>query len=112
MLEGAVARITPDAMIFALANPDPESTRPWPTSTPASSLQAVPTFRTRSATSSPSPGSSAALDCGARKVTEEMARRRIPRSPPSSSTREQVIVPSVFHPEVASAVAEAVRRAA
>ena len=112
--ESALARMAPDAMIFALANPDPEvhptvahryarvvATGRSDFPNQINNVLAFPgIFR-------------GALDCGARKVTEEMklAAAYAIAALVEHPTADEV-VPSVFHPGVAPAVAEAVRQAA
>jgi len=112
--ESALARMAPDAMIFALANPDPEvhptvahryarvvATGRSDFPNQINNVLAFPgIFR-------------GALDCGARQVTEEMklAAAYAIAALVEHPTADE-IVPSVFHPGVAPAVAEAVRQAA
>ena len=112
--ESAIARMAPDAMIFALANPDPEvhptvahryarvvATGRSDFPNQINNVLAFPgIFR-------------GALDCGARQVTEEMklAAAYAIAALVEHPTADE-IVPSVFHPGVAPAVAEAVRQAA
>ena len=106
--------MAPDAMIFALANPDPEvhptvahryarvvATGRSDFPNQINNVLAFPgIFR-------------GALDCGARQVTEEMklAAAYAIAALVEHPTADEV-VPSVFHPGVAPAVAEAVRQAA
>ncbi len=112
--ESALARMAPDAMIFALANPNPEvhptvahryarvvATGRSDFPNQINNVLAFPgIFR-------------GALDCGARQVTEEMklAAAYAIAALVEHPTADE-IVPSVFHPGVAPAVAEAVRQAA
>jgi malate dehydrogenase (oxaloacetate-decarboxylating) len=112
--ESAVARMAPEAMVFALANPDPEvhptvahryarvvATGRSDFPNQINNVLAFPgIFR-------------GALDCGARTVTEEMklAAAYAIAALVEHPTADE-IVPSVFHPGVAPAVAEAVRQAA
>ena len=112
--ESALARMAPDAMIFALANPDPEvhptvahryarvvATGRSDFPNQINNVLAFPgIFR-------------GALDCGARQVTEEMklAAAYAIAALVEHPTADEV-VPSVFHPGVAPAVAAAVRQAA
>ncbi len=112
--ESAVARMSSDAMIFALANPDPE-VHPTVASRHA---RVVATGRSDFPNQINNvlafPGIfRGALDCGARKVTEEMklAAAYAIAALVDHPTADE-IVPSVFHPGVAPAVAEAVRQAA
>ena len=74
------------------------------------------TIRTRSTTSSPSPGCSAARStCARRTITERMELAAARRSPPSIEPEQRsadYVIPSVFNREVASAVADAVAAAA
>ena len=96
--------------------PTPRSTRRRPASTRPSSRPAAATTRTRSTTCSRSPASSAA--CSTRTAARS---RRSSCSPPPRALAATVsddelnanyIVPSVFNPDVAKAVAKAVRDAA
>ena len=95
--------------------PTPRSTRSPPASTPRSWPPAGRTTRTRSTTCWPSPASSAGmLDAGADEITDECCwpRRRDRRRRPARELNASYIVPSVFDPAVAPAVAAAVRAAA
>jgi malate dehydrogenase (oxaloacetate-decarboxylating) len=111
--ESAVARMSTDAMIFALANPDPEV---HPT-VAHRHARVVATGRSDFPNQINNvlafPGIfRGALDSGARKVTEEMklAAAYAIAAVVEHPTADEV-VPSVFHPGVAPAVAEAVRQA-
>ena len=111
--ESAVARMSTDAMIFALANPDPEV---HPT-VAHRHARVVATGRSDFPNQINNvlafPGIfRGALDSGARKVTEEMklAAAYAIAALVEHPTADEV-VPSVFHPGVAPAVAEAVRQA-
>ena len=111
--ESAVSRMSTDAMIFALANPDPEV---HPT-VAHRHARVVATGRSDFPNQINNvlafPGIfRGALDSGARKVTEEMklaAAYAIAALVEHPTTDE--VVPSVFHPGVAPAVAAAVRQA-
>ena len=93
----------------------PRSTRRPRPSTPRSSRAAAATSPTRSTTCSPSPGSSAG--CSTPTAARSPWRRSSPPpglSRPWSTDDElnaSYIVPSVFHPDVSSTVAAAVRKA-
>jgi hypothetical protein len=72
-----IAKMAPKSIVFALANPDPRSTRGRPASTPRWSPPAAPTSRTRSTTCWPSPACSAA--CSTRRPRSSPRRWRWPR---------------------------------
>jgi malate dehydrogenase (oxaloacetate-decarboxylating) len=112
--ESDIARMSNDAIIFALANPDPEV---HPT-VAHRHARVVATGRSDFPNQINNvlafPGIfRGALDCGARKVTEAMklAAAYAIAALVEHPTPDEV-VPSVFHPGVAPAVAEAVRQAA
>jgi malate dehydrogenase (oxaloacetate-decarboxylating) len=108
----ALARMNQDAMVFAMANPDPEVTPE----------EAAPYVRIMATGRSDYPNQinnvlafpgifRGALDVRAHRITEEMklaAARAIAAIIPESELREEYIVPSVFNRDVAPAVAEAV----
>jgi malate dehydrogenase (oxaloacetate-decarboxylating) len=108
----ALARMAPDAMVFAMANPTPEVTPE----------EAAPYARVIATGRSDYPNQinnvlcfpgifRGALDVRARDITEEMktaAARGIASIVRDSELREDYIVPSVFNRDVADAVAEAV----
>jgi malate dehydrogenase (oxaloacetate-decarboxylating) len=112
----ALARMAPDAMVFAMANPTPE----------VSPEQAAPYSRIVATGRSDYanqinnvlafPGIfRGALDVRARQITEPMkmaAAQAIADVVPESDLREDYIIPSVFNREVAPAVATAVAGAA
>src|SRR5204863_9911518 len=108
----ALARMNADAMVFAMANPNPEVTPE----------EAGPYARIVATGRSDYPNQinnvlafpgifRGALDIRARQITEEMklaAARAIATIIPESELREDYIVPSVFNRDVAPAVAAAV----
>jgi malate dehydrogenase (oxaloacetate-decarboxylating) len=112
----ALARMNDDAMVFAMANPDPE----------VSPEEAAPYARIIATGRSDYPNQinnvlafpgifRGALDVRAPAITEEMkvaAARAIADIIPESELREDYIVPSVFNRDVAPAVADAVAGAA
>jgi malate dehydrogenase (oxaloacetate-decarboxylating) len=112
----ALARMAPDAMVFAMANPTPEVTPE----------EAAPYARIVATGRSDYPNQinnvlafpgifRGALDVRARQITEEMklaAAEAIAGIIPESELREDYIVPSAFNREVAPAVAGAVARVA
>jgi malate dehydrogenase (oxaloacetate-decarboxylating) len=112
----ALARMNEGAMVFAMANPDPE----------VSPEEAAPYARIIATGRSDYPNQinnvlafpgifRGALDVRAPQITEEMkqaAAHAIAAAIPDSELREDYIVPSVFNREVAPAVAEAVASAA
>jgi malate dehydrogenase (oxaloacetate-decarboxylating) len=107
-----LARMSDDAMVFAMANPTPE----------VSPEDAAPYARIVATGRSDYPNQinnvlafpgifRGALDVRAHAITEEMktaAARAIAQSIPDSELREDYIVPSVFNRDVAPAVAAAV----
>jgi malate dehydrogenase (oxaloacetate-decarboxylating) len=111
-----LAVMAPKAIVFALANPDPEVD-------PAGARQYAAVVAT-GRSDEPNqinnvlafPGVfRGALDAGARQITEEMktaAALAIADTVRPDELSANYIVPSVFNTEVAPAVAEAVRRAA
>jgi malate dehydrogenase (oxaloacetate-decarboxylating) len=108
----ALARMAPDAMVFAMANPTPEVTPE----------EAAPYARVIATGRSDYPNQinnvlcfpgifRGALDVRAREITEEMkmaAARGIAAIIPDGELREDYIVPSVFNRDVADSVAAAV----
>ena len=108
----ALARMTDDAMVFAMANPNPEVTPE----------EAAPYARIIATGRSDYPNQinnvlcfpgifRGALDVRARDITEEMkmaAARGIAELVADDELREDYIVPSVFNRAVATAVADAV----
>jgi len=108
----ALARMAPDPIVFALANPNPEVTPE----------EAAPYVRVMATGRSDYPNQinnvlcfpgifRGALDVRAPRITEEMkmaAARAIADAVPESELREDRIVPSVFDRDVAPAVAAAV----
>jgi malate dehydrogenase (oxaloacetate-decarboxylating) len=108
----ALARMAPDAMVFAMANPNPEVTPE----------EAAPYVRLMATGRSDYPNQinnvlafpgifRGALDVRAPHITEEMkvaAARAIASMVPDVELREDYIIPSVFNRDVAPAVAEAV----
>src|SRR5215218_5106566 len=108
----ALARMAPDAMVFAMANPTPE----------VSPEEAAPYVRIMATGRSDYPNQinnvlafpgifRGALDVRASSITEEMkvaAAQAIADCVPTDELREDYIVPSVFNREVAPAVAAAV----
>jgi malate dehydrogenase (oxaloacetate-decarboxylating) len=108
----ALARMAPDAMVFAMANPTPEVTPE----------EAAPYARVIATGRSDYPNQinnvlcfpgifRGALDVRAREITEEMkmaAARGIAACVPEAELREDYIVPSVFNRAVADNVAAAV----
>jgi malate dehydrogenase (oxaloacetate-decarboxylating) len=115
----ALARMSDDAMVFAMANPDPE----------VSPEEAAPYVRIMATGRSDYPNQinnvlafpgifRGALDVRAPQITEAMkmaAARAIAAIVPEGELREDYIIPSVFNrdvaPAVAAAVAEEARRA-
>ena len=112
----ALSRMADDAMVFAMANPNPEVTPE----------EAAPHSRIVATGRSDYPNQinnvlafpgifRGALDVRARGITEEMklaAAQAIAAIIPEGELREDYIVPSVFNREVAPAVADAVARVA
>jgi len=108
----ALARMNRDAMVFAMANPNPEVTPE----------EAAPYVRIMATGRSDYPNQinnvlcfpgifRGALDARARRITEEMkmaAARGIAAIIPEDELREDNIIPSVFDLDVAAAVAAAV----
>jgi malate dehydrogenase (oxaloacetate-decarboxylating) len=108
----ALARMAPEAMVFAMANPNPEVTPE----------EAAPYVRLMATGRSDYPNQinnvlafpgifRGALDVRAPQITEEMkvaAARAIADIVPDNELREDYIIPSVFNRDVAPAVAEAV----
>jgi len=115
MPAAALARMNRDAMVFAMANPNPE----------VAPEEAAPYARIVATGRSDYPNQinnvlafpgvfRGALDVRARAITEEMklaAARAIAAIVPEAELREDHVVPSVFNRDVAPAVAEAVARA-
>src|SRR3712207_8507013 len=112
----ALGRMNDDAMVFAMANPNPE----------VSPEEAAPYARIIATGRSDYPNQinnvlafpgifRGALDVRAPQITEEMkvaAARAIADAIPEAELREDYIVPSVFNRDVAPAVADAVAAAA
>jgi malate dehydrogenase (oxaloacetate-decarboxylating) len=112
----ALARMAPDPMVFAMANPTPE----------VSPEAAAPYVRIMATGRSDYPNQinnvlcfpgifRGALDVRARQITEEMktaAARAIAAVIPDEELAEDYIVPSVFNRDVADAVAAAVAESA
>jgi malate dehydrogenase (oxaloacetate-decarboxylating) len=112
----ALARMNSDAMVFAMANPNPEVTPE----------EAAPYVRIMATGRSDYPNQinnvlafpgifRGALDVRAPQITEQMkvaAAHAIAEIIPDSELREDYIIPSVFNRDVAPAVAEAVARVA
>jgi malate dehydrogenase (oxaloacetate-decarboxylating) len=112
----ALARMAPDAMVFAMANPTPE----------VSPEEAAPYVRIMATGRSDYPNQinnvlafpgvfRGALDVRASAITDEMrvaAARAIAGIVGEGELREDYIIPSVFNRDVAPAVAEAVAEAA
>src|SRR3954463_10167197 len=108
----ALRRMNGDAMVFAMANPNPE----------ISPEDAAPYVRIMATGRSDYPNQinnvlcfpgmfRGALDARARSITEEMkmtAARAIAAIVPEDELREDYIIPSVFNRDVAVAVAQAV----
>jgi malate dehydrogenase (oxaloacetate-decarboxylating) len=108
----ALARMNRDAMVFAMANPNPEVTPE----------EAAPYARIIATGRSDYPNQinnvlcfpgifRGALDVRAREITEQMkmaAARGIAAIVPDAELREEYIIPSVFNREVADSVAAAV----
>jgi malate dehydrogenase (oxaloacetate-decarboxylating) len=109
---GALARMNEDAMVFAMANPNPE----------VNPEEAAPYVRIMATGRSDYPNQinnvlcfpgifRGALDVRAPRITEEMkmaAARAIAATVEESELSEDYIIPSVFNREVAPAVAAAV----
>jgi malate dehydrogenase (oxaloacetate-decarboxylating) len=109
---GALARMNPDAMVFAMANPNPE----------VNPEEAAPYVRIMATGRSDYPNQinnvlcfpgifRGALDVRAPRITEEMkmaAARAIAATVEENELSEDYIIPSVFNREVAPAVAAAV----
>ena len=112
--EQDLARMAPDAMIFALANPTPEVHPDLAHRYAAIVATGRSDFPNQINNVLAFPGIfRGALDCGARQITEAMklaAAEAIARMVAAPTAEE--IVPSVFTPGVAEAVADAVRGAA
>ena len=112
----ALGRMNRDAMVFAMANPNPEVTPE----------EAAPYVRIMATGRSDYPNQinnvlafpgifRGALDVRAPQITEEMklaAARAIAAAIPEHELREDYIIPSVFNRDVAPAVAEEVARVA
>jgi malate dehydrogenase (oxaloacetate-decarboxylating) len=112
MAPDALARMAPDAMVFAMANPNPEVTPE----------EAAPYARIIATGRSDYPNQinnvlcfpgifRGALDVRAREITEEMkmaAARGIAAIVADEELREEYIIPSVFNRDVADSVAAAV----
>src|SRR3712207_2263161 len=112
----ALDRMADDAMVFAMANPNPEVTPE----------EAAPYARIVATGRSDYPNQinnvlafpgifRGALDVRARQITEDMklaAAEAIAAIIPEAELREDYIVPSAFNREVAPAVADAVSRVA
>jgi malate dehydrogenase (oxaloacetate-decarboxylating) len=112
----ALARMAPDAMVFAMANPTPEVTPE----------EAAPYARVIATGRSDYPNQinnvlcfpgifRGALDVRAREITEEMkmaAARGIAAIVRDDELRESYVIPSPFNRDVAPAVADAVAREA
>jgi malate dehydrogenase (oxaloacetate-decarboxylating) len=112
----ALARMAKDAMVFAMANPNPEVTPE----------EAAPYVRIMATGRSDYPNQinnvlafpgifRGALDVRAPQITEDMkvaAAEAIAAMVPDSELREDLIIPSPFNRDVAPAVAEAVSRKA
>ncbi len=112
----ALARMNPDAMVFAMANPTPE----------VSPEEAAPYARIIATGRSDYPNQinnvlafpgifRGALDVRAQQITEDMkvtAARAIADIVTEQELREDYIIPSAFNRDVASAVAEAVAESA
>jgi malate dehydrogenase (oxaloacetate-decarboxylating) len=108
----ALARMNPDAMVFAMANPTPE----------VSPEEAAPYARIVATGRSDYPNQinnvlafpgifRGALDVRAAQITEPMkmaAARAIAEIVPDAELREDYVIPSVFNRDVAPAVADAV----
>jgi malate dehydrogenase (oxaloacetate-decarboxylating) len=108
----ALAKMNPDPIVFAMANPTPE----------VSPEEAMPYVRILATGRSDYPNQinnvlcfpgifRGALDARAREITETMktaAARAIADIVPGEELREDYIIPSVFNREVAIAVAAAV----
>jgi malate dehydrogenase (oxaloacetate-decarboxylating) len=117
LLTGAdIAAMAPNAIVFALANPDPEVD-------PREARQYAAIVATGRSDQPNQINNVLAfpgvfrgmLDAGARAFTEEMAlaaAKAIADAVGTDKINPSVIVPSVFDPKVAPAVAEAVRAAA
>ena len=104
--------MNPDAIVFAMANPDPE----------VSPEEAAPHVRILATGRSDYPNQinnvlcfpgifRGALDVRATRITESMKTRRPARSPTivgDDELREDYIIPSVFNREVVDAVSDAV----
>jgi len=109
---GALARMNPDAMVFAMANPNPE----------VNPEEAAPYVRIMATGRSDYPNQinnvlcfpgifRGALDVRAPRITEEMkmaAAKAIAATVEEKELSEDYIIPSVFNREVAPAVAAAV----
>jgi malate dehydrogenase (oxaloacetate-decarboxylating) len=109
---GALARMNPDAMVFAMANPNPE----------VNPEEAAPYVRIMATGRSDYPNQinnvlcfpgifRGALDVRAPRITEEMkmaAAKAIAATVDEKELSEDYIIPSVFNREVAPAVAAAV----
>ncbi|MDO8184816.1 NAD-dependent malic enzyme [Conexibacter sp. JD483] len=116
MPASALARMAPDPIVFAMANPNPEVTPE----------EAAPYVRIMATGRSDYPNQinnvlcfpgifRGALDVRAGRITEEMkvaAADAIAAIVRDDELREDYIIPSVFNRDVAPAVAEAVERAA
>jgi malate dehydrogenase (oxaloacetate-decarboxylating) len=111
-----VQRMRPDAIVFAMANPEPE----------IMPEEAMPYVRVMATGRSDYPNQinnvlcfpgmfRGVLDCRAREITEEMklaAARAIAEVVSERELSEDYIIPSVFNKKVVDAVARAVARAA
>jgi malate dehydrogenase (oxaloacetate-decarboxylating) len=108
----ALARMRPDPIVFAMANPNPEVTPE----------EAAPHVRVMATGRSDYPNQinnvlcfpgifRGALDVRATRITEQMkmaAARAIAAIVPEGELREDYVIPSVFNRDVAPAVAAAV----
>ena len=111
-----IAAMAPGSIVFALANPNPEIEP----SEAAKFASVVATGRSDFPNQINNvlafPGFfRGLLDAGAHKITEKMllaAANALANCVESSELNASYIVPSVFHPDVASKVADAVRKAA
>ena len=108
----ALARMNDDAMVFAMANPNPEVTPEEAAPYAASSPPGRSDYPNQINNVLCFPGIfRGALDVRARDITEEMkmaAARGIAELVADDELREDYIVPSVFNRSVATAVADAV----
>jgi malate dehydrogenase (oxaloacetate-decarboxylating) len=113
---GDVATMAPDAIVFALANPDPEVDPLEAGKTAAVVATGRSDFPNQINNVLAFPGFfRGMLDAGAREITQEVmlaAARAIASCVHEDELNSSYIVPSVFDPAVAPAVAHAVREAA